>query len=45
MMDRVQEEVQLLTHDLDRAMSWACELLVDLKRVIGQLGNVAQFCK
>ncbi|PLW24326.1 hypothetical protein PCASD_06554 [Puccinia coronata f. sp. avenae] len=37
MLDRVQEEVQLLTHDLDRAMSWAHEILIDLKRAIGQL--------
>ncbi|PLW31245.1 hypothetical protein PCASD_18064 [Puccinia coronata f. sp. avenae] len=37
MLDRVQEEVQLLTHNLDRAMSWAHKLRMDLERSIRQL--------
>ncbi|PLW36785.1 hypothetical protein PCASD_13230 [Puccinia coronata f. sp. avenae] len=37
LLDRVQEEVQLLTHNLDRAMSWAHELCMDLERALSQL--------
>jgi hypothetical protein len=41
MLDWVQEEVQLLTNNLDHAMSchWAHEILIDLKSAINQLGK------
>ncbi|KAI9609491.1 hypothetical protein H4Q26_007448 [Puccinia striiformis f. sp. tritici PST-130] len=40
MMDRVQEEVQILSQELDRAISWAHEHWIALKHVIHQLDTL-----
>ncbi|KAH9460516.1 hypothetical protein Pst134EB_008689 [Puccinia striiformis f. sp. tritici] len=44
MMDRVQEEVQILSQELDRAISWAHEHWIALKHVIHQLGKFLICC-